>query len=482
MHSMSNGGGNGGLRYLGFWCVLMAAVLGARVAPAQALCVEQQKLIASDAADSDRYGTSVSISGDVILVGADGNDCVAGAICGSAYVLRFDGTTWVEEQILTASDAGAVDQFGFSVAVSGDTAIVGAARNDCAVGSECGAAYVFRFNGTLWVQEQKLTASDAAAGDFFGAFVSLDGDTAVVGAISDDCAAGSNCGAAYVYRFDGMSWVEEQKLTASDAAPGDFFAACSVNAGTIVVGANGVNCAVGDFCGSVYVFRFNGTSWVEEQKLTASDQADDRFGLSVSLSAGTIVVGAFADDCTLGGADCGSVYVFRFNGASWVEAQKLTAADAAPEDMFGVAVSVSGTTAVIGASQDDCATGSFCGSAYVFQFNGSSWVQRQKLIASDAAGFDGFGFSVSVSGDTTVAGAVGNNCGTALDCGAAYVFRCGDLGIPAVSSWGVLIMVLIGICFGTVAFDRRRRHAASSRSPSSLLEKMEPQIPFHLRR
>ncbi len=388
-------------------------------------CLMQQKLTASaDASAEDKFGVTVSLSGNVAVVGALWDGCASGSSkCGSAYVFRFDGTCWIEEQKLIASDAAAFDMFGTSVSVSGDTVIVGARRDNCAVGIYCGAAYVFRFNGTSWDQKQKLTASDAAAFDMFGTSVSVSGDTVIVGARRDDCAAGVSCGSAYVFRFNGAAWDQEQRLTASDAAAYDIFGnSVSVSGNTAVVGAKQDACAAGVSCGSAYVFRFNGTSWNQEQKLTASDVAAiDFFGVSVSVSGDTAIVGAFFDDCAAG-ENCGSAYVFRFNGTSWHEEQKLAASDAAEGDRFGYSVSVSGDTAAIGAASDDCAAGADCGSAYVFRFDGTSWVEERKLTAADAEPGDAFGWSISVSGETAVVGAFRNDCVAGFNCGSAYVF------------------------------------------------------------
>ncbi|MEK7710522.1 MAG: hypothetical protein AAB341_01385 [Planctomycetota bacterium] len=351
-----------------------------------------------------------------------------------------DPTTTVSlVEKLTADDPGDTDRFGRHVATDGDVAIVGAYLDDCGSGVECGAAYVYRFNGSTWVQDAKLTASDAAAGDKFGLSVSVSGDTAIVGAVWDDCAAGAYCGSAYVYRFNGGIWVQEAKLTASDATASDWFGySSSVSGNTAVVGAIWADCVVGgQNCGAAYVYRFNGSAWVPEAKLTASDAADtDGFGISVSVSGVTVVVGAFNEDCAAG-ADCGAAYVYRFNGSAWVQDAKLTASDAAAGDKFGLSVSVSGDTAIVGALNDDCAAGSDCGAAYVYRFNGSTWVEERKLTASDAATGDKFGVSVSLSGDTAVVGAYFDDCAAGTDCGSAYIFEfqtptddCNDNGVP----------------------------------------------------
>ena len=362
---------------------------------------EIAQLIASDAEGADNFGQSVSVEGDVALIGATG----ASGFAGSAYVSRFDGSTWVEEQKLAASDAASFDLFGVSVALSGDVALIGA-QGDDDNGLGSGSAYVYRFDGLTWVEEQKLTASDGATDSRFGASVSLSGDVALIGAEGDDGFTGS----AYVFRFDGSTWVEEQKLAASDPATSDFFGvSVSLSGDMALVGAQGDD----GFTGSAYVYRFDGSTWVEEQKLTASDPAaSDFFGVSVSLSGDVALIGAQGDD-----GFTGSAYVYRFDGSTWVEEQKLTASDAAGEDRFGVSVSLSGDVALIGASVDDGSTGS----AYVYRSDGSTWAEEQKLTASNAAAGDLFGISVAVNGDVALIGARDDD-DHGSNSGSAYVF------------------------------------------------------------
>src|SRR6185503_19688910 len=190
----------------------------------------------SDAAAGDLFGDSVAVSGDTAVVGAIGDDD-GGTSSGSAYVFVRSAGVWSQQQKLTASDALAGDEFGYSVAVSGDTAVVGA-RSDSDAGTFSGSAYVFVRSAGVWSQQQKLTASDAAAGDFFGFSVAVSGDTAVVGAIFDDD-AGSGSGSAYVFVRSAGVWSQQQKLTASDAAASDSFgASVAVSGDTAVVGAS----------------------------------------------------------------------------------------------------------------------------------------------------------------------------------------------------------------------------------------------------
>ena len=389
--------------------------------------VDEHKLTASDAAGGDSFGTDVSVHGDTIVVGAPYDDDTAYQ-SGSTYVYRKDAVSglWVEEQKLTASDGGG--NFGYDVSIHGDTIVVGARDGRAAdPGIRSGSAYVFRYDPVsgLWLEEQKLTASDGATDDEFGR-VSIYGNTIVVGAPNDDD-MGSQSGSAYVYRYDAVSefWVEEQKLTASDAAGGDSFGAeLSVHGDTIVVGSQNDD-DQGDNSGSAYVYRYDAVSelWVEEQKLAASDgDVGDRFGSDVSIEGDAIVIGEHLDDDW--GNASGSAYVYRYDAVSglWVEEQKLNASDGAEGDLFGIGVSIRGDAIVVGATYDDD-WGDRSGSAYVYRYDAVSglWVEQQKLTASDGHTNAHFGSEVSIHGDTIVAGAAGNYTGS--NRGEAYAYE-----------------------------------------------------------
>jgi hypothetical protein len=267
------------------------------------LLTEEAKLTASDAAEGDEFGRSVALSGDgrTALVGTDNAACPAGGDeCGAAYVfMREKGGVWVEQQKLTASDAAPFGDFGRSVvlAADGKTALIGAPGAGPPAAAcpafNCGAGYVFVRHGDSWVEQQKLTGSDAGIGATFGWSVALsaDGKTALIGAINIACPTGANaCGAGYVFGRRGSQWVEQQKLTASDAAEGDlfgWFVALAADGKTALIGVSFADCPAGDACGAAYVFVRHGGSWVEQQKFTASDAAaGDAFGFSVALSAG----------------------------------------------------------------------------------------------------------------------------------------------------------------------------------------------------
>ena len=320
---------------------------------------------------------------------------------------------------IIASDGEKADQFGVSVSLSGDRAIVGAFFDDDD-GLRSGSAYIFRRDVTGWVEEIKLSASDAGPNRQFGYSVSLNGDRAIVGARLDNGNAALS-GSAYIFRRDVTGWVEEAKLTASDGASVDRFGeSVSLSGDRAIVGANIDDNDNGADAGGAYIFKRTGTVWAEEAKLTASDEAeDDQFGVSVSLSGDRAVVGAIEDDND-NGADAGAAYIFKRTGTVWVEEIKLTASDGAAVDAFGESVSKSGDQIIVGAGQDDAGRLN-SGSAYIFSFSGGSWVEDVKLTPS-VPGFGAFfGESVFLSGGEAIVGAVGDRTNGASS-GAAYIF------------------------------------------------------------
>ncbi len=378
---------------------------------------QNSKLTASDAAAGDWFAAGVALDDHVAVVGSPFHDAL-GFDAGSAYVYTFKLGQWTELQRLNGSDSRPLDHFGQSVSVDGDFVVVGAPDDDDA-GLSSGAAYVFQWDSDLWVEKAKLTASDAAAGDLFGNTVAVSGDLLVVGAPLSD-AGGFNAGAAYVFRFDGASWVAEARLIASDAEAGDEFGSpVAVSGDAILVGARFDDDA-GDNSGAAYVYRLVNGSWVEEAKLTASDAAGgDTFGKSLSLRGDLAVIGSPNDDD--GGANSGSAYVFQFNGTGWVAADKLNAFDAAPGDRFGDAVAGDGAALVVGSSGDDDG-GANSGSLYAFWYDGASWFTKAKLTASDAAAGDAFGVPVALRDDVAIVAALQDD-EAGFSSGSAYVFR-----------------------------------------------------------
>ena len=369
----------------------------------------QTKLTASDAAAGDWFGNSVSVHDDLVAVGARYNDD-NGSNSGSAYVYEKVNGVWTETK-LTASDAAAGDWFGNSVSVHDDLVAVGAIYNDDN-GSNSGSAYVYEKVNGVWT-ETKLTASDAAAGDWFGNSVSVHDDLVAVGAFFNDD-NGSNSGSAYVYEKVNGVWTET-KLTASDAAAGDWFGnSVSVHDDLVAVGAR-YNDDNGSNSGSAYVYEKVNGVWTET-KLTASDAAaDDHFGNSVSVYDDLVAVGAFFNDDN--GSNSGSAYVYEKVNGVWTET-KLTASDAAAGDWFGNSVSVHDDLVAVGAIYNDD-NGSNSGSAYVYEKVNGVWTET-KLTASDAIADDHFGNSVSVYDDLVAVGAFFND-DNGSNSGSAYV-------------------------------------------------------------
>jgi len=385
---------------------------------------EIAKLLAADGAAGDAFGISVSLDGDRALVGAyrGGND---GSGSGSAYLFERTGGSWTQTAKLTPDDGAMDDWFGYSVSLSGDRALVGAPLDDDN-GSGSGSAYLFAFDGSNWTQAAKLTADDGAYLDEFGRSVSLDGDRALIGVYLDDD-NGSLSGSAYLFERTEGSWTQTAKLLATDGAAGDAFGiAVSLDGDRALIGArldegNGFN------SGSAYLFEHTGGSWTQTAKLTPDDGATkDWFGRSVSLDGDRALVGALLDDDN--GSNSGSAYLFAFDGSNWTQVAKLTADDGASLDRFGYSVSLDGDRALIGARLDDD-NGSASGSAYLFEHTGGSWTQTAKLTPDDGAMDDLFGRSVSLDGDRALIGASGDFFGS-----GAYVFSVvGDEEAPAIT-------------------------------------------------
>ncbi|HWR64254.1 MAG TPA: PKD domain-containing protein [Candidatus Thermoplasmatota archaeon] len=322
---------------------------------------QQAKLTPADGQTYDRFGFAVSLSGDTALIGAlidDDN----GEDSGSAYVFTRSGTTWSQQAKLLASDGTEDDWFGRSVCLIGDVALIGAAGDDDN-GVDSGSAYMFTRTGTTWAQQQKLLASDAAGDDYFGAAVCLNNNTALIGAYLDDD-NGVDSGSAYMFTRTGTTWAQQQKLLATDGQAGDFFGcAVSLDKNTAIIGAS-CDDDIGSTSGSAYMFTCTGTTWAQQQKLLASDgQAGDLFGCSVSLDSDVAMIGA--DGYDYNGFDTGTAYVFNYTDAGWTEQQQLLPSDIPFEEHFGNSLSLDRDTVLIGAFNDDD-NGLGSGSTYVF--------------------------------------------------------------------------------------------------------------------
>ncbi|MEK7711151.1 MAG: FG-GAP repeat protein [Planctomycetota bacterium] len=447
-------------RFCPLWLLLGAMGLPE---PTGGQCNTQEvaKLIASNAAAADYFGVSVALDADTLVIGAYGDDYGAETTdSGAAYVFVRAGGVWSQQAYLIDLLGNDLDYFGYSVAIDGDTAVIGAYLADVGNVIDAGAAYVFVRSGGVWTQQAKLVASDAAEADWFGYSVAVSGNTAVVGAHQRDAVGKADAGAAYVFVRAGTVWTQQAVLTASDTAAFDYLGrSVALADDTAVAGASSADLPGKDGAGAAYVFFRTGSVWTPQAKLTASDAAAfDNFGFSVALADDTAVVGAIYDDHP-GGSNAGSAYVFARSAGVWTSQGKLTAVDAAASDAFGRAVAVSGNMTVIGANQDDHAGGSNAGSAYVFVRFGTVWTQRAKLTAADAAASDHFGSAAVVDGRTAVIGAMNDDLPGGADAGSSHVFLVdclADPSIPSASDWGIVILSLATLAVGTVLIRTRR--------------------------
>jgi len=459
----------------------------------------QQAYVKASAGDiSDIFGYSVAIDGDTLVVAAQREDGSGSGVnpsqnnnltdAGAVYVFVRQAGTWTQQAYLKASNPEASDYFGYSVGISGDTIVVGANWEDSAApgvngnqadnsATNAGAVYVFVRQGGVWSQQAYLKASNPGSQDRFGEHVSISGDTIVVGALYEDSAAmgingnqadntATDSGAAYVFTRQGTTWSQQAYLKASNADPNDGFGARTpISGDTIVVyapsedsSATGINGNQADNSatdsGAAYVFvRQNGV-WSQQAYLKASNTgAGDRFGVP-AISGDTILIGAPWEDSAATGVngaqtdnsadDSGAAYVFVRKNNTWTQQAYLKASNTDAYDYFGMP-SISGNTAVIGASDDSAATGvngdqgnngaGNSGATYVFLRNGETWSQAAYLKASNTQAIDGFGTTdpATVVGNTVVVGAPGEDSNatgvngnqldnSVADSGAAYVF------------------------------------------------------------
>jgi hypothetical protein len=396
------------------------------------------KLNPDDGKKDSLFGYSVATSDGRTIVGSGGDNGLSPQ-SGSAYIFRGSGADLLRIAKLVASDGAKDDRFGTSVAISGDVAIVGASGDDD-LGQESGSAYVFEWNGSAWTQVKKLTAADGSSGDLFGSSVAINGDFALIGA-PGDFGIDEQTGSAYIFRRIGLTWIQVMKLLSSDGLQGDLFGiSVAISDNYAIVGASGDDHLIDDDddnddddtgqstdAGSAYIYRQNGINWLQIKKLISNDQAkDDRFGTAVALTDSCAIVSAIGDDSNAGGA-----YVFNNTGADWIQTGKLIANDRSAEDGFGNSVSQKGDLVIIGASGDDD-LGDQSGSAHIFRRGTSGWMAIKKLTASDGSKEDLFGFAAAVGEDYAVVGAP-NDDDLGNQSGSGYVYNFATLSATPLS-------------------------------------------------
>lgn len=411
---------------------LTFATIAGSAARAEAAPNLQPQNVFPGAASGDYFGYSVAVDGDTAVIGAINDNATSGA----AYVYTRTGTAWSLQQELTAADGAANDEFGYAVAISGNTALIGAAvKND-------GQGYVYAFtrSGTVWAQSQEFTEPGAGApDDCFGCSLALSGTTALVGADG----ANGNVGAAFVYTNSGGTWVAQGQGFLG-ANVGDFFGF------SVALGPAGDTAVVGAFgtaseAGSAYVFTRTGATWSQQTVLAAGDpHAGDRFGYSVAAGSGAALVGAYAS------GTAGAAYAFTQSGTAWSQSSKLVPADPTGADSFGASVALSGTTAIVGAYQHGGSAGP--GAAYVYTGFSSP---PQELFARGAGEY--FGYAVALSGTTAVVGAIG----ASNDEGNAYLFAPAVAPPPSAPALGskAMLSALMFLLAGVGILGSRPRRA-----------------------
>lgn len=424
---------------------------------------QTHKVVPFDRRSGDVFGTSVSISGNYALISAaqsdtdeNGGNILSSA--GGVYIYKMNsGQTWDFAQKIVAADRSQTDYFGFSADISGDIIFVGAPNQDQNVNGssswpDAGAGYFYSRNpvSDTWVQTQKVVASDRLSLDQFGHSVGISGDYAIAGAWGKNDSSGNmlDHGSAYFFERDiNGVWNEVQIVTAPDKAANDEFGrSVAISGNYAVVGAwkqdlDAFSSNPVIDAGAAYIYERNGNGvWNLIQKVTPSLRADqDYFGFAVSISGDVIVIGSEGEDHDSTGFDfqynAGAAYVFeRSSNGVWVEVQKLVAFDRNAEDSFGYSVYVSGNQIAVGALFEDHSPPQLnyklnAGAAYIFQKNTSGyWNQMQKITAVDRSEEDYFGYNVAIQNNHVISGARMDNRDTSganllFSAGSAYFFN-----------------------------------------------------------
>ena len=354
------------------------------------------------------FGESIAMDGLDMIVGSRwDNERASNA--GAAFVFsRENGNLWEQVAKLTANDGRNSDYFGSDVGISGDWAVVGASG----VNRRQGAAYVFQKNGNSWTQRAKFVPSGNSARSVFGSAVAIDGNFIAVGAPDHFRTGSVRTGAVYVYALNSGNWSQHSFVMPGDAGSVDYVGTSVALSGDLLaIGAPGDS----QLRGSVYIFRRNGSSWVQQQKLAPNGGSfGDGFGMSLSMDENWLAVGAPHDDESV--ANQGSVHIYRRNGSSFAFDRKVSAADPRVSSMFGFSLSVAGADLLVGAPGDLRGAGS----AYRFSRDGSgSWRQQVKLTPEEPNTRAAFGRTVALGASDVVVAATGGT-GAQFQSGAVY--------------------------------------------------------------
>ena len=404
------------IHLVGAVCALVSIAF---VAPAKAGVLDwtEQEAVADDGAANNGLGRGAAVFGDTALVGA--TNAPAG---GAVYVFtRGDDGQWTQTQELNAADSPDGADFGNSIALSADTAVIGADRTTLTNDGNRhqGAVYVFtRGEDGQWTQTQQLTADDFSPEAQFGDAVALSGATILIGAYNTTVGENPYQGAAYVFTLEGGSWTQTQKLVADDGIGGDDFGnAVALDGERALIGAFYGSGTVGQ-SGAAYVFEGSGSSWKQTAKLVPDDGAlFDSFGSAVALAGDSALVGSLYAQIGDNSGQ-GAVYAFDLAAGHWSQTQKLVPSDGAASDALGNAIARDGDRVLVGAN----AANGYVGAAYLFARSDTGWGELGKLVASDGVSGDGLGYTVALSGNTALAGAPLKMVGANSSQGAVYFY------------------------------------------------------------
>ncbi|HPG38877.1 MAG TPA: FlgD immunoglobulin-like domain containing protein [bacterium] len=409
------------IRIVPVFCVLLFVTL---VIYTTAHAQVETKLLPSDGAEGDQFGIGLDIWGKYLMVGSCYDDNENGIDAGAVYVFKREpfGNVWPETQKLLASgNPDSTDYFGYTVNIDGDYAIIGSPWSDDD-GEKSGSAYIFKLDGTTWLQQAKLTAFDGAPDDRFGISAAISGDYALVGAFFDDD-FGNRSGSAYIFKRDGEVWSQQTKLVPADSDTNDWFGVnVSLTGDYAVICSRYDDNEKGNDAGAVYIFKRNGDSWTEQSKITPADS----LGLGDTLldigciDGNTLVVGGKNDDERA--KNGGSMYIYFRYGESWLPVNHFFPNDTQENDQFGASLDIYGDRIVVGASGVDYNNNNNSGACYIYRWDGVKWFEEMKITPTDPDTLDNFGFPVAIYKNYVLVGArysdtMGNNAG------AAYVYE-----------------------------------------------------------
>lgn len=388
---------------------------------------QQQKFTPSDSTPYQGYGYSLDISGEYAVVSEKNRDVGSNNNQGKVYIYKRTGSDWTELQQLTASDGLANDGFGGAVAISGNTLVVTAQGVDIGGQSGVGAVYVYTRDGDTWTQQgSRITADTPISNRSWGVSVDISGDTIVVGAQGISSGASADIGkqgSAYVFTRSGNTWTQQQILESPTPANREYFGHdVGISGDTIVVGAYYRNKGAIVQAGSGFVFSRSGSTWTQLQELTADDSGQYfEFGKQISINGNYIAVSAPRWGPGIAGQfNRGAVYVYYKSGTTFTQQQKITADDPDNNDNFGESLDISGDLIIAGSRANDLGAGAYSGTAYVLRRSGSTWAITNKFAPTDLQSYDDFGNNVAVDDNSFVITASGSPNGNFI--GAVYAF------------------------------------------------------------